>query len=223
VSGGLKTESDGTLVTAVLCGDRSAFAEIVRRYQKSLSRVAVGRLGRREWAEDVVQETFLSAFRSLHTYDSRFSFRTWLWTILLNQCRRQAKKRARLPLVSSWTDNPYATDSTATGVQIESGGGCPSAHLLDKELRGLLNRLLNRLPTVQADAVRLRFYGEMKFHEIADAMQCSLSTAKNRVRWGLMKLSKLSEGEGMVERTADQGHASFSTSVSPDEQGHVDR
>jgi sigma-70-like protein len=45
------------------------------------------------------------------------------------------------------------------------------------------------LPTAQADALRLRFFGGLKFEEIADAMQCSLGTAKNRVRWGLMRLA----------------------------------
>jgi len=49
----------------------------------------------REVVEEAVQETFLCAHRWLATYDSRYSFRTWLWTILLNQCSRQAKREAR--------------------------------------------------------------------------------------------------------------------------------
>ncbi len=51
--------------------------------------------------------------------------------------------------------------------------------------------LLDTLPEDQADALRLRFYGQMKFQEIADALQCSLTTAKNRVRWGLTRLSRM--------------------------------
>ena len=46
------------------------------------------------------------------------------------------------------------------------------------------------MPEAQADALRLRFFGGMKYHEIAASMQCSLSTAKNRVRWGLTKMAE---------------------------------
>jgi RNA polymerase sigma-70 factor (ECF subfamily) len=67
----------------------------------------------------------------------------------------------------------------------------PSQQLAAKERSQLLDALLLRLPEVQADALRLRFFGDLKFPEIADAMGCSLSTAKNRVKWGLMKLAEL--------------------------------
>ena len=58
-----------------------------------------------------------------------------------------------------------------------------------------LESLLARLPEAQADALRLRFFGELKFQEIADAMGCSLATAKNRVRWGLTTLSSMMQSE----------------------------
>ena len=67
----------------------------------------------------------------------------------------------------------------------------PAARLLAKEQSEELESLLARLPEAQADALRLRFFGELKFQEIADAMGCSLATAKNRVRWGLTALSNM--------------------------------
>ena len=85
-------QNDGTYVADVLAGRREQFGEIVRKYQGPLMRLAVSRLGRLDLAEDAVQETFLCAFKSLASYDSRFSFRTWLWTILLNQCRRHLRR-----------------------------------------------------------------------------------------------------------------------------------
>lgn len=186
------SESDGTLIAATLSGDRSAFAAIVQRYQRSLLRVAQSHLNRREWAEDVVQETFLCVFKSLHTYDSRFAFRTWLWTILLNQCRRHKKKRSRTPYVLTWSD-----DINAMGDQVrdtlEDGDSCPSAKLLAKERQARMRELLKQLPAVQADAVRLRFFGGLKYQEIANTMQCSLSSAKSRVRLGLTGLSQLTD------------------------------
>ena len=62
--------NDGMLIAAVLAGDREKFAELVRRYQRPLLRVAYSRLGRSEWAEDVVQEVFLALMCELGRYDA---------------------------------------------------------------------------------------------------------------------------------------------------------
>ena len=67
----------------------------------------------------------------------------------------------------------------------------PLERLLAKERTAQLERLLGRLSRVQADALRLRFFGGLKFQEIADTLECSLSTAKNRVRWGLLHLAEM--------------------------------
>lgn len=179
---------EGTLIVAVLAGERQAYAHIVARYENPLLNAARNRLGRREWAEDAVQETFLCVLKWLHTYDSQYSFRTWLWTILLNQCTRLAAKQARQP--QSFTqpaagsiDQPENSHSPA------SGEASPCEQLLQRESAERLHSLLARLPASQADSLRLRFFGGLKFQEIADAMGCSLSSAKIRVRQGLTQLS----------------------------------
>src|SRR5437868_7420941 len=89
------TAPDAALVSAILAGDGEAFVRLVERYERPLRATARSRLGRDDWAEDVVQETFLCLLKWLRTYDSRFTFRTWLWTVLLNQCSRHAHKQAR--------------------------------------------------------------------------------------------------------------------------------
>jgi RNA polymerase sigma-70 factor, ECF subfamily len=184
--------ADQALMARVQEGETARFAEIVRRYQPALLRVATSRLGRRDWAEDTVQETFLAAFKSRHTYRSEYGFRTWLWTILLNQCRRSAGRRARQPLVNYWADGAAGAEASAVDqASIARAESLPLEKLLAEERLALLEASLARLPAVQADALRLRFFGGLKFDEIAGAMQCSLSTAKNRVRWGLVRLAEL--------------------------------
>lgn len=182
--------SDGELVAEILAGQVDRFGALVGRYEGALRRVAVSRLGRHDWAEEVVQETFLALFRGLSTYDSRFSFRTWLWTILLNQCRRRQGYEGREPRVWSWSEQTPANDSSISPIE-ESH--CPQpepiAALLANERAEQLQRLLETLPESQADALRLRFFGELKFQEIAEALGCSLLTAKNRVKAGLLKLA----------------------------------
>ncbi len=165
---------------------------MLRRIGASLSTGAVrawrSRLGRADWAEDVVQETLLAAFKSSASYDPTYSFRTWLWTILLNQCHGHYQRRMRRVSVEPLGDacQQIAADDTAL-----DGDGTPLARLLAKERSAQLESLLGQLTLAQADALRLRFFGGLKFHEIADAMQCSLNTAKNRVRIGLTRMAEL--------------------------------
>ncbi|MCA9221486.1 MAG: RNA polymerase sigma factor [Pirellulaceae bacterium] len=204
----IQQPSDGTLIAEVLTGRRERFAVLVDRYQAPLIRVARSRLGRHDWAEDVVQETFLCAFKSLASYNSQYSFRTWLWTILLNQCRRHVQKRSRRPLVRSWSDQPAsATDEageSTVGDVLASSEESPLTPLLREERAERLERMLRQLPDKQADALRLRFFGGLQFNEIAAAMQCSLATAKNRVRWGLATLAQQTDRREAEALTGEQ-------------------
>jgi RNA polymerase sigma-70 factor (ECF subfamily) len=184
--------SDQQLMRQTQAGDRAAFAEIVRRYQPALLRVAKSRLGRIDWAEDAVQETLLAAYKWRDSYREPHNFRTWLWTILLNQCRRTWTGRLRRPRLCCWNEQPAAEVEPAVyQASVERGEGPPWQRLVAQERSELLESLLKQLPPAQADAVRLRFFAGLKFEEIAETMQCSLGTAKNRVKWGLMRMSEL--------------------------------
>lgn len=196
----LENATDGELVAAALAGSDDHFAQLVRRYQSPLLRVARSRLGDFERAEDVVQETFMNAHRWLHSYDSQFSFRTWLWTILLNQCRRNHARQSRHQIEQSLEVRAEQDDNASSFAHPQSEAPSPPLQLLAKERAELLERSLQQLPDAEADALRLRFYGELKFQEIADAMRCSLSTAKNRVRNGLIRLAAMvTEEEALAE------------------------
>jgi RNA polymerase sigma-70 factor, ECF subfamily len=173
------------LIAAASTGDQEAFALLMRRYQEALFRMAMSRLGRRELAEEALQETLLCAHRWLATYDSRFSFRTWLWTILLNQCSRQGKREARhAPLADETIQFGFAPQNRV------SQPASPLDQLLQRETSERVHDLLARLPEMQADALRLRFFGGLTFPEIAAAMRCSEAGAKNRVKSGLLKLAE---------------------------------
>jgi RNA polymerase sigma-70 factor (ECF subfamily) len=175
---------DGMLVAAANGGDREAFAQVVARYQPALLRAAVSRLGQRHLAEEAVQEALLCAHRWLASYDSRHSFRTWLWTILLNQCSRQGKREARQAPVPGKPPGGFAA------IEPVCPGRGPLEQLLAREDAERLNQLLARLPEVQADALRLRFFGSLTFPEIAAAMRSSEPGAKLRVKNGLLTLAK---------------------------------
>ncbi|HEY1065834.1 MAG TPA: RNA polymerase sigma factor [Pirellulales bacterium] len=173
--------SDEALMRLAQGPEPQRFGDLMRRHRAALLRTASQRLGRFGSPEDVVQETFLAAFRARATYQPAWSVRAWLWTILLNQCKavwaKQAKQAARNEGYANRDD--LAFDSPPADAAVEA-----------REERRLLDEQLERLPTDVAWALRLRFFGGMKFQEIAETMNCSLGTAKNRVRAGLESLSR---------------------------------
>lgn len=194
--------TDAELVLRVRRGETRAFDELATRYRPALVRVARSRLGRADWAEDAVQESLLAAFKSCATYDPRYSFRTWLWTILLNQCYHHHQRRSRRQVRERTSDPTSASDLAEFGQAIHRS---PLEALLAKERNEQLECLLRQLTSVQADALRLRFFAGLKFYEIAEAMECSLNTAKNRVRHGLANMAELLRAAG-ADQAAGHGH-----------------
>lgn len=178
---------DVQIMCRVQAGEAELFDLLVRRYRGPLLNVAWSKLGDAAWAEDIVQETFLAAFAARATYNPRFAFRTWVWTILLNLCRRQWQRRQIRP----------GEQSLGSGPSPELPGYCEPithetalGHVLRVERRAEVHRLLTQLPEVQADALRLRFFGGLQFSEIALAMDSSVSAAKQRVKNGLSTLAE---------------------------------
>lgn len=178
------TIDDSELMRRVQAGDLGAFATLFRRYRAPLLGVAESRLRDRQLAEDVVQETFLCAFKSRRTFRLEANFRTWLWTILFHQCHRHHHRRQK---------QVHAFDCEESQVLqiLESQEPLPPEQAIARERRARLDEVLSQLQSAQADALRLRFFGELKFREIADTLECSLLTAKNRVKAGLLKMAEL--------------------------------
>lgn len=176
-------DSDESLMRRVQAGDQSAFERLVRMHQGALLRVARSKLGPGAAAEDVVQECFLAVYAGRASFKPQFAFRTWLWTILLNLCKRHYARAQRRAMESLQTADGACraepqTDLTGFHAAVQS------------EEMARLDAALSHLPEVQADALRLRFHAELTFDEIAAAMQCSVSGAKQRVRHGLEALAR---------------------------------
>jgi RNA polymerase sigma-70 factor (ECF subfamily) len=177
---------DVQIMRLVQAGQVELFDVLVQRYREPLLNVAWSKLGDPTWAEDAVQETFLAAFASRATYNPQFAFRTWVWTILINLCRRQWERRETRPREQSL---PRAADVNLPDFREPFTEETAPAILLRSERRAEVHRLLDLLPEVQADALRLRFFGGLQFSEIALAMNSSLGGAKQRVKNGLAALA----------------------------------
>lgn len=167
-------------VLRFLAGDREAFSDIVRQWEGRVYNLALRFLGNREDAQDVAQETFLSAFRSLKSLRDPGSFRTWLYRVALNHCR--ARLRAARPALSS--DEPSA-DAERGGAPdplqavLQRAAGDPV------EARDLVRKALMGLSEDHRQAVILKEYLGLSLEEVAQVMDCPLSTAKSRLYHGL--------------------------------------
>jgi RNA polymerase sigma-70 factor (ECF subfamily) len=185
---------DAEIMRRVQAGEAALFGLLVERYRSALLRVADSKLGNVAWAEDVVQETFLAAYSARGSYKPQFAFRTWLWTILLNLCRRHWQRRESRPQEQS-ASAIIGWDVADHGEAIHADTGL--GQLLLTERRQEVQRLLAALPEPQADALRLRFLAGLPFAEIALTMNSSLSAAKQRVKQGLETLAhRLREQRG---------------------------
>lgn len=169
--------SDAQLMQQVQAGATGLFDGLIVRHRPGLLRFAGSMLADRHAAEDAVQEALLAAFAARATYDPRFAFSTWVYTILLNVCRRQRRR------ISAARQSDCAISRTVATAESPLDG------LLRSEAREQLAELLDELPDVEADALRLRFFAGLQFDEIALAMDSSLTGAKVRVRRGLERLA----------------------------------
>jgi RNA polymerase sigma-70 factor (ECF subfamily) len=95
----LKQLDDSGVVARYLEGERTAFAELVERYQTRLLNFIYRTTGDRERAEDLVQETFIRVYRHLHRFDQSKKFSTWIYTIASNLAKNELRNRSRNPLV----------------------------------------------------------------------------------------------------------------------------
>jgi len=159
----------------VQAGQSGLFDELILRHRPGLLRFAGSILGNPDAAEDAVQEAFMAAFAARGTYDPQFAFSTWMYTIVLNVCRRH-RQRARPTVMLGAAHSPADHET-------------PLDRLLQSEARAELAELLSELPNVEADALRLRFFAGLSFEEIARVMNSSLNGAKVRVRRGLGRLA----------------------------------
>lgn len=156
-------------------GDRDAFDELVRKYQRPLYSLLYRMVSDRDDAAELLQKTFVKAFTGSAGFGRRSSFKTWIYQIAINLAKNLYRDRAR-----------------AARVPIEDVvlGKAPGTleGMIEREHRRLLRTALDELPEKQRLTVVLRVQENRKFEEIAGIMRCSLGTAKANYHHAVRKL-----------------------------------
>ncbi len=179
------TWTDEELVARSIGGDADSFNELVVRWERPIYALAYRTIGREEDARDVCQETFLRAFRGLPGFRGQAKFSSWLYRIALNLCRDWIRRERRAPIVQA----PDDVDLVELAAAAE-----PSESIEDlvarRDLAASVERAMALLPEEQRTAIVLKEYHGLTFQEIADLMNCPLSTVKTRLYQGLTVLRR---------------------------------
>src|ERR1700691_1003042 len=168
--------SDGTYVTRARSGDSDAFRVLVERHSRSVFRLAFRMTGNEQDAEDMVQETFLRAFKQLHRFDGRASFGTWLYRIASN-CSLDLIRARRVR-----GERQPGLDTAA------SPDPSPERLTRSKQLAGMLDRALEQLTEAERTAFLLRHYEGCNIEQIAKVLGVGNSAAKHSVFRAVQKL-----------------------------------
>jgi RNA polymerase sigma-70 factor (ECF subfamily) len=178
--------TDEELVARSIEGDLESFNQLVLRWERPIYALAYRVIGREEDARDVCQETFLRAFRAIKGFKGQAKFSSWLYRIALNLCRDWIRRERRAPLVQA----PDGLDPMDLANELPSTAESLDETVSRREMTSAVARAMSALPEEQRTAIILKEYHGLTFQEIADLLDCPLSTVKTRLYQGLVVLRR---------------------------------
>jgi RNA polymerase sigma-70 factor (ECF subfamily) len=170
-------DADAALIERYLCGDMSAFDELMIRYERQIYRVCYRFVENREDAMDLAQEIFIKAFEHLPTFRRESSLKTWLYRIAMNHCINHVKKHSQ-----EFVEVTEFVGSVVPTVHAEMEA---------RERRDHFRQMVRLLPPKQKAILELRINEHLTYEEIARMSGRSVSTIKASVFFALAKLRKL--------------------------------
>jgi RNA polymerase sigma-70 factor (ECF subfamily) len=219
--------SDQQIISAVLKGQKALYEVIIRRYNAYLYRTGRTYGYNHEDTEDLMQDTYLSAYRGLPSFENRASFKTWIVRIMLNHCWQ---KRHRPKLATAAIPDDRIIDKTEPMVTQTANA---EKSVLNKELGHVLEDALCRIPESYRVVFSLRELNGFSIAETSETLQLSESNVKVRLNRAKALLRKEVEKvytpdeifefnliycDAMVERVM-KAIAEFDFSVQPSASG----
>jgi RNA polymerase sigma-70 factor (ECF subfamily) len=171
-------EQEQAYIRRVLHGDANAFEPLVREHEKNVYNLALRTLGNAQDAEDVTQEAFLKAYRSLASFRGESKFSVWLYRIVTNLCLDALRAGKRRAAQSLTVEGENGEDEE---LSVPDERFSPE-HLLDRKLtREAVQRGLGQLSDEARQILLLREIQGMSYDEIAETLSLDLGTVKSRI------------------------------------------
>jgi len=163
-------------------GDVNAFETLFRQYEKLVFRTAYLITGSKEAAEDALQEVFISVWKSRHTYDpNKGKLTTWLHRITVNECSRKKKSKP---------STAVSLDEQGIDLPDMKRQSQPEDVLINKMEYERLLKAMDALDTKHRSVLVLRYFNDLSYQEIAEALEIPLGTVKSRLNQSLRYLKE---------------------------------
>jgi len=167
----VSVKSDGELIADALAGHEEAYASLMNKYRTRIHRFIRSRVADNNLAEELTQDTFVDAFRYLHTFRGDSQLYTWLCSIAI-------RRTFTTPPKSIKAESDMVTYTT------------PECLLSNKQSISNVANVMKKLPPQQAHALYLKAYENKSYDEIAKVLTCSKSYAKNLVYFAKRQIRK---------------------------------
>ena len=173
-------QPDEEVIGRVLKGDQSAFALLVEKYQNYIFTLVLRFIENREDAEEIAQDVFVKAYRSLADFRGDSKFSTWLFTITRTTCLSFLRKKKL---------DTQSLDNERTGLQIENRESGFNANLVEQKSRhAMLNRAIAMLSPDDAQVLNLFYKGDQTLEEIGKIMRLDANTVKVKLHRARQRL-----------------------------------
>ena len=170
---------DRQLARLVLGGDTAAFEYLFDRYRDAIHRLFLQRTGNAEDADDLLQETFIKVYMNLHRYSPEYTFGQWLYTIARNTFIDYVRKRQDdLPI-----DEKFSSPASNTPTPEES--------VINSQQRHQIELCIALLPENYRRLIRMRFFDEYSYEEIAVKLSLPLGTVKTQIHRARERMCRL--------------------------------
>ena len=188
-----KGRRDLKLITRALeSGDPSAYNELMKLYRDPLYFMLYEKVGDQELAKDLTIEALGKAFKKLHLYTPTYVFSTWLFTVARNHCIDYLRKH-KLPTIS--IDNMMLDDDGKRNTfDLKSTDLNPEQKMEKKQRIAILRQIVDQLKPKYRDLVKLRYFKEMTYDEIATTLDLPIGTVKAQLHRSREQLFKIMSG-----------------------------
>jgi RNA polymerase sigma factor (sigma-70 family) len=176
------------LVTRAISGDSFAKEILINDWYKRVYNYALRFLGDHDLAMEVSQLTFITVHGKIESLKDPSKYRSWLYTILANNCRSQ-KRRGRNPSLSA-----LSSTAPANPEDFACSSSNPEQRMIEQEATDRLEKAILRLPEVQREVLIMKEFEGLKFREIAESLGISENTAKSRLYYAFKHLKESLSG-----------------------------
>jgi RNA polymerase sigma factor (sigma-70 family) len=168
-------KEDLRLINLALDGDQSAYVRLMKKYKGTINHVLFRVVQDPDEVEDITQEVFINAFKSLKSFKKEYSFFSWIYKIALNKGIDYLRKK-KIPTFS--LDKPIESNESDYRFEVPDSTYEPDKSIIAKERATFIQQAIDRLPAKYRKVIIMRHQEEKDYEEIAKELKLPIGTVK---------------------------------------------